>query len=113
MGKLNDLGRKRISEVNKWDYFFEGKMVCLSETLSNTLSIDDVSCLTTDLHNLVDWYEGINNKVVYEHENGRKIFFIDTASKNELRFIKEKYRHEHNLFLMMMEEDFQYNTIET
>lgn len=89
------------------DYFFNGRGIKTREIAEN-LTQAELAEIIVDLHNFVEANNGIDYLVVYESNQGDKIFIIDQLSKSMLEGdgYTEDQKKEYNYYTVMFNYEY-------
>ncbi|WP_422005381.1 hypothetical protein [Roseivirga pacifica] len=97
----------RKPQEQEGDYFFAGS-VFMTSGVQSTLESQEILSIIADLRRAVKSENGLDYLQVYSHQDGRKVWIIDTLPKSRLDSdeLSQTEKVEHNYFTILLSEEY-------
>lgn len=97
----------RKPQEQEGDYFFAGS-VYMTSGVQSTLEFHEILFIIADLRRAVKSENGLDYLQVYTHQDGRKVWVIDTLPKSRLDSdeLSQTEKVEHNYFTILLPEEY-------
>ena len=97
----------RKPQEQEGDYFFAGSMY-MTSGVQLSLNFHEILFIIADLRKAVKLENGLDYLQVYSHQDGRKVWVIDTLPKSRLDSgeLSQTEKVEHNYFTILLPEEY-------
>jgi hypothetical protein len=97
----------RKPQEQEGDYVFAGSMY-MTSGVQTSLEQHEIMSIIADLRRAVKAHNGLDYLQVYTHQDGRKVWVIDTLPKSRLDSseLTQAEKAEHNYFTLLLPEEY-------